>query len=113
MNPKFIPLRRIALFFVLSFAFLAGCSQQQSPEEADQFEYAVSFLGRTINLEPYVQGYPYSSWKADFEAGKLFYRHTTPEGVWMMVQDLKAHVFAHREVRYLATDATGQNVRVV
>jgi hypothetical protein len=61
---------------------------QPETDETAQLEYAVNFLGRAIDLEPYFQGYPYGSWNADFEAGKLFYRHTTPEGVWMMVQDL-------------------------
>lgn len=56
--------------------------------DADELDYSVNFLGRSINLEPYFQGYPYGNWNADFDAGKLFYRHTTPEGTWMMIQDL-------------------------
>ncbi len=56
--------------------------------ESEDVDYSVNFLGRSIDLEPYFQGYPYGSWNADFDAGKLFYRHTTPEGTWMMIQDL-------------------------
>ena len=41
-----------------------------------------------MNLEPYFQDYPYGGWNADFEAGKLFYRHTTPDGTWLLAQDL-------------------------
>jgi dipeptidyl aminopeptidase/acylaminoacyl peptidase len=51
-------------------------------------KYTVSLLGRTINLEPYFQGFPYSGWDADFEAGRLFYFNTTPEGNFLMVQPL-------------------------
>jgi dipeptidyl aminopeptidase/acylaminoacyl peptidase len=91
VNPQPTFLRKIAFFFVPFLLLLSACLEQQPPEEeTDQLEYAVSFLGRTIDLELYFQGYPYGGWNADFEAGKLFYRHTTPEGVWMMVQDLKA-----------------------
>lgn len=98
MNPQPTFLRKTALPFVLFLVLLSGCSKQQpaaenaplEADETDQLEYAVNFLGRTIDLEPYFQGFPYGSWNADFEAGKLFYRHTTPEGTWMMVQDLEA-----------------------
>jgi dipeptidyl aminopeptidase/acylaminoacyl peptidase len=55
--------------------------------ESDEVDYSVDFLGRSINLEPYFQGYPYSGWNANFDSGKLLYRHTTPEGIWMMIQD--------------------------
>ena len=99
MNPRPTFLRKTALSFALFLVLLSGCSQQPPPEESAQLEagetaqleYTVSFLGRTIDLEPYFQGYPYGAWNADFEAGKLFYRHTTPEGTWMMVQDLEAN----------------------
>lgn len=98
MNPQTTFLRKTAFPFVLFLVLSSACSKQQPAEEiaqleadeTDQLEYAVSFLGRTIDLELYFQDYPYGSWRADFEAGKLFYRHTTPEGVWMMVQDLEA-----------------------
>jgi len=97
VNPQPTVLNKIALLFVLFLVLLSACSKQPAAEnapleadETDQLEYAVSLLGRTIDLEPYFQGYPYGSWNADFEAGKLFYRHTTPEGTWMMVQDLDA-----------------------
>ncbi|MEE4297354.1 MAG: hypothetical protein V2J20_12140, partial [Wenzhouxiangella sp.] len=56
--------------------------------ESDELSYTVSFLGRTIDLEPYFEGYPYGNWNANYEAGKLFYRNTTPDGTWMMIQDL-------------------------
>src|SRR5210317_1941467 len=99
VNPRPTFLCKTALPVVLFLVLLSGCSKQPAEEtaqveadETDQLEYAVSFLGRTIDLEPYFQGYPYGSWNADFEAGRLFYRHTTPEGTWMMVQDLSADV---------------------
>jgi len=56
--------------------------------ETDELSYTVSFLGRSIDLQPYLEGYPYGGWMASYEAGKLLYRETTPDGTWMMIQDL-------------------------
>jgi dipeptidyl aminopeptidase/acylaminoacyl peptidase len=53
-------------------------------------EHTVTFLDRTIDLEPYVQGFPYSRFNADFDSEHLFYFHETPEGRFLMVQDLQA-----------------------
>lgn len=50
---------------------------------------SINFLGRDIDLEPYFQDFPYGGWNAEFEAGLLFYRNITPEGTWLMVQDLE------------------------
>jgi dipeptidyl aminopeptidase/acylaminoacyl peptidase len=76
---------------VISLLALVGsffaCAPQQATDDSE-IEYSVDFLGRTIDLEPYFQSYPYEGWRADFEAGKLFYEHITPDGTWMMVQDL-------------------------
>ena len=66
---------------------LVACGEQEVAESGD-LDYSVSFLGREVDLEPYFQDYPYGGWNADFDAGKLFYRHTTPDGTWLMVQDL-------------------------
>ena len=76
-------------FFATFLILLAGaaCAEKEVAETRD-LDYAVSFLGREVDLEPYFQDYPYGGWNADFEAGKLFYRHTTPEGTWLMMQDL-------------------------
>jgi dienelactone hydrolase len=65
----------------------AGCNERAVDAPSD-LDYKVSFLGRTVDLEPYFQIYPYGGWNADYEAGKLFYRHTTPEGTWLLMQDL-------------------------
>jgi hypothetical protein len=76
--------------FVASLALAAAISACGEPKATDSgdLDYTVSFLGREVDLEPYFQDYPYSGWNADFDAGKLFYRHTTPEGTWLMAQDL-------------------------
>ena len=50
--------------------------------------YVVSFRGRDIDLEPYVQGFPYSRFFPFVEHGHLIYFHTTPEGKWMNYQQL-------------------------
>ncbi len=59
----------------------SGCEKQPS--------YTTTFLGRTIDLEPYMQGFPYSRVMADYEADKLFYYHQTADGTFLMVQPLK------------------------
>ncbi|NNK47465.1 MAG: hypothetical protein HKP01_01185, partial [Gemmatimonadetes bacterium] len=71
----------------LALLAVVACGEQDVADSGD-LDYTVSFLGRDVDLEPYFQDYPYGGWNADFEAGKLFYRHTTPEGTWLMVQDL-------------------------
>jgi dienelactone hydrolase len=60
-----------------------------SAQAAQDAIYTVSLLDRTIDLEPYFQGFPYGRWDADFEAGRLFYFHTSPEGNYLMVQPLE------------------------
>lgn len=52
-------------------------------------DYVVRFLDRTIDLRPYVQGFPYSGWNADFESQQLFYFHLAPQGRFLMVQPLR------------------------
>ncbi|TFG52268.1 MAG: S9 family peptidase [Gemmatimonadales bacterium] len=76
-------LKRLILILFVGWILSPG----QLPAQ-DAAKYTVSLLGRTINLEPYFQGFPYSGWDADFEAGRLFYFHTTPEGNFLMVQPL-------------------------
>lgn len=76
---------RILILNVLLAAVIL--SPSISLAESDEVDYSVDFLGRSINLEPYFQGYPYGGWNANFDSGKLLYRHTTPEGTWMMIQD--------------------------
>jgi dipeptidyl aminopeptidase/acylaminoacyl peptidase len=76
-------LKRLSLLTLAGLLLWAGSLAAQ--EEA---KYTVSLLGRTINLEPYFQGFPYGGWDADFDAGRLFYFNTTPEGNFLMVQPL-------------------------
>ena len=79
--------RRWCLVAGLALAASTACGEPETPD-AGTLDYTVSFLGREVNLEPYFQDYPYGAWNADFEAGKLFYRHTTPDGTWLLAQDL-------------------------
>jgi dienelactone hydrolase len=69
----------------------AACAEREAIDETG-VEYTVNFLGRDIDLEPYFQDFPYGAWNADFEAGSLFYRNVTPDGTWLMVQDLEVGV---------------------
>ena len=74
----------------LASTFLFACGGTQTPTEAipEQIEaeaesYVVNFRDRNIDLEPYVQGFPYSSFQVDLEHGHLLYVEETPSGNWM------------------------------
>lgn len=86
MTRRFIPTPLILSFLALTAA--AACAEREPPD-SEALDYSVSFLGRDVDLEPYFQLYPYGGWNADFDAERLFYRHTTPEGTWLMVQSLE------------------------
>lgn len=70
------------------FAMVALALGSTTALAQEEETYTVSFLERTIDLEPYVQGFPYGRWDADFEAGTLTYMHRTPSGTFLMVQPL-------------------------
>jgi dipeptidyl aminopeptidase/acylaminoacyl peptidase len=55
-----------------------------------QGEYTVRFLDRTLDLQPFFQGFPYSDWDADYDADRLFYFHDTPQGRFLMMQPLRS-----------------------
>lgn len=46
-------------------------------------EYVVTFRDRSIDLEPYVQGFPYSAFRPDLEHRFMLYFEDTPEGKWL------------------------------
>jgi len=52
--------------------------------------YTVQFDGRVVDLEPFVQGFPYRSFQVDFEHSLVLYFHTTPEGTFLLSQPLPA-----------------------
>ena len=58
-------------FILLNIVFLALSISNNSFAQSK----TVSFKGRTIDLEPYVNGFPYSGFKPYFSAGKLYYNH--------------------------------------
>ena len=78
-------LARIIVLVPLSIIILTAPAAAQSHSSS---EYTVSFLGRVIDLEPYYQGFPYRSWRPNFDSGKLFYFQRTSEGDFLLVQDL-------------------------
>ena len=53
----------------LSFLVLINC-QLSKPESDNRL---VKFKDRSIDLKPYVQGFPYSNFNAFYDAGQLFY----------------------------------------
>ena len=76
-------LKRLILIAFVGWMLSPG----QLPAQ-DAATYTVSLLGRTIDLQPYFQGFPYGGWNADSDAGRLLYFHTTPEGSFVIVQPL-------------------------
>ena len=58
--------------------------------DAEPADYTVDFRGRSIDLEPYVQGFPYGSFRPDVEHGQILYIHETPEGDMLLHQELPA-----------------------
>ena len=66
--------------------------------------YAVTFRDRTVDLEPFLIGFPYGSHIADLEHGQIFYFERTPEGRWLRHQELdRAGTFEHSAGRQLGT----------
>lgn len=60
----------------------------ESPNEKNK-RYTVNFRGRSIDLEPYVQGFPFSGFQPDVENGHILYFETTERGEQLLVQPLK------------------------
>lgn len=58
---------------------------QQPAEQVDETdgEYVVEFRDRSIDLYPYVQGFPYGRFGPDLEHDFMVYFETTPEGQWL------------------------------
>lgn len=51
-------------------------------------QYVATFRDREIDLEPYVQGFPYSGFAIDLEHGLTTYSHTTPDGTFLRLLEL-------------------------
>ena len=59
-------------------------SDQTEPKtlDADE-EYEIQFRDRTIDLYPYVQGFPYSRFMPQIEHGFMLYFEDRPDGKWL------------------------------
>ena len=68
-------MKRISTLLLLSACLwlLAGCTAPES-DPGTEARY-VTFQGRQIDLQPYVEGFPYSGFQPFYEAGKLYYYH--------------------------------------
>jgi dipeptidyl aminopeptidase/acylaminoacyl peptidase len=82
--PRFAAAALTALILAGSASAAAA---QQAPAPGD---YTVRFLDRTVDLQPFFQGFPYNGWDADYDAGRLFYFHDTPRGRFLMSQPLRS-----------------------
>jgi dipeptidyl aminopeptidase/acylaminoacyl peptidase len=97
--------RRIALVPILFSALLvAGCSSGSGDATASGSDYTVSYFDRTIDIEPFLIGFPYSGHDADLENGHLFYFERTEEGRWLRHQALSAEGRIDHEAGEKLTD---------
>jgi dipeptidyl aminopeptidase/acylaminoacyl peptidase len=71
-------------------ALLAAAAALPHPLAAQgHAEYTVEFQGRSIDLRPYLQSFPYDGWTASYSAGRLFYFQDTPDGRFLLMQPLR------------------------
>ncbi len=67
--------------------------EQASGEEASadvaQRDYHLTFRDRTIDLYPYVQGFPYAGLMPDLEFGHMLYFETTPDAEVLRILDIE------------------------
>jgi dipeptidyl aminopeptidase/acylaminoacyl peptidase len=52
-------------------------------------EYVLEFRGRTIDLEPFLLGYPYGGVQSELRYGQLLYFETLPEGRWLRLLEVR------------------------
>lgn len=88
----------IALLLSSIGAFVACSSSPQptdDPETTEALtppstdnEFAVQFRDRTIDLHPFVQGFPYTWFTPSLEHGFMLFFDDTPQGNWLRVLDL-------------------------
>ncbi len=57
----------------------------QLEEKAADGEFVVDFRDRSIDLYPYIQGFPYTRFTPKLEYGFMVYFETTPDGEWMQL----------------------------
>ena len=60
----------LALVVAIGAPLLA--TQTNATEDIDRL---VEFQGRKIDLQPYIDGFPYRGFNPSYDAGKLFYYH--------------------------------------
>ncbi|MFT4705152.1 MAG: dipeptidyl aminopeptidase/acylaminoacyl peptidase [Bradymonadia bacterium] len=57
--------------------------EEQASSETNSSDYSVSFRDRSIDLEPYVQGFPFRRFSVDIESQQMLYFETTEERMQM------------------------------
>ena len=94
-------LSRLSALLSMGLLFVAGCSstptagdtapveepsdddERVDEEAVDGDDYVVHYRDRSIDLHPYVQGFPYGQYMPDLEHAFMLYFETTPEGKWL------------------------------
>lgn len=67
----------------------ASAASDPPSDAAPQKPYVVEFRGRSIDLEPYVQGFPFSYFQPNIEQQHILYFETTERGKQLYIQPLK------------------------
>ncbi len=78
----------LASVLLLALAVVAACGGEGSSSTDADATYTVSFRERTIDLEPFLIGFPYSGHNADLEQGQLFFMERGEEGSWLRHMEL-------------------------
>ena len=60
------------------------------PADAASADAVVTFRNRSIDLRPFLQGFPYKSFGPDYDSGRFFYMHDRADSTVMLEQPLPA-----------------------
>jgi dipeptidyl aminopeptidase/acylaminoacyl peptidase len=75
----------------LAAVFLAtSAADAQSQRGGEDAARTVRFRGRTVDLRPFFEGFPYLGFRAELRAERLLYFHDTPEGRRLLQLPLQA-----------------------
>jgi len=72
--------RASATALALSAALALDAAPRSADAQQASRERAVRFRGRTIDLRPFYEGFPYLGFRAETRAERLIYFHDTPQG---------------------------------
>jgi dienelactone hydrolase len=84
-----VTIRAAALCAAIGLAAAGEARAQETTREAEGAR-TVRFRGRTIDLRPFFEGFPYLGFRAELQAERLLYFHDTPGGRRLLQLPLRA-----------------------